>query len=83
VDFEGAIADIEKNLDTHQFVEMNDTLSASVVADDVSDTSTPLHAVDLKNHSVDLKNHSVDLKNYSVDLKNLIKQEFSISESSQ
>jgi len=76
VDFEGAIADIEKNLDTHQFVEMNDTLSASVVADDVSDTSTPLHAVDLKNHSV-------DLKNYSVDLKNLIKQEFSISESSQ
>ena len=83
VDFEGAIADIEKNMDTHQFVEMNDTLSASVVTDDVSDASTLLHAVDLKNHSVDLKNHSVDLKNHSVDLKNLIKQEFSISETSQ
>ena len=47
LDFEGAITEIEKNMDTQQFLEVNDTLSASVVTDEASSSST--NAVDLKN----------------------------------
>jgi hypothetical protein len=88
-DFEGAISEIEKNMEVHQFVDTNDTLNI-VVAEQTPDVVTEGNislttvdlknqTVDLKNQTVDLKNPTVDLKNPTVDLKNLIKQEFSES----
>ena len=81
-DFEGAITEIEKNMDTQQFLEINDTMSASIVADE-SIGINEVAVGDLNSSAVDLKNHSVDLKNHSVDLKNLIRQEFSATETNQ
>ena len=81
-DFEGAISEIEKNMEVHQFVDTNEILNV-VVAEQTPDVVTEgnisLTTVDLKNPTVDLKNPTVDLKNPTVDLKNLIKQEFSES----
>ena len=89
VDFEGAISEIEKNMEVHQFVDTNEILNVVVTEqtpDVVTDgniflTTVDLKnpTVDLKNPTVDLKNQTVDLKNQTVDLKNLIKQEFSES----
>jgi len=67
LDFEGAITEIEKNMDTQQFLAINDTMSASIVADE----------------SLVIDEVAVDLKNHSVDLKNLIKHEFSTNETNQ
>lgn len=88
-DFEGAITEIEKNMEVHQFVDTNEILNV-VVAEQTPDVVTDGNislttvdlknpTVDLKNLTVDLKNQTVDLKNHTVDLKNLIKQEFSES----
>ena len=77
MDFEGAITEIEKNMESHQFVELNDTLSASVVADE---TSSEVNNISLTID--DSKSQVVDLKNQAVDLKSLIRQEFS-TESNQ
>ena len=83
-DFEGAIAEMEKNMEVHQFVDANDSLN--IVTDQthditqlVTEGNISLTTFDLKNPTVDLKNPTVDLKNPTVDLKNLIKQEFSES----
>ena len=81
-DFEGAITEIEKNMEVHQFVDTNEILNVVVTEqtpDVVTDGNIFLTTVDLKNPTVDLKNQTVDLKNQTVDLKNLIKQEFSES----
>jgi hypothetical protein len=75
VDFEGAITEIEKNMEVHQFVDTNEILNV-VVAEQTPDVVTEGN-ISLTN--VDLKNQTVDLKNQTVDLKNLIKQEFSES----
>jgi hypothetical protein len=52
-DFEGAIAEIEKNMESHQFVELNDTMSATLVAEETSvlvqDDNISLTTIDLKN----------------------------------
>lgn len=64
-DFEGAISEIEKNMESQQFVELNDTMSATLVAEDTS---------------VVAQDDNITLTS-SIDLKNLIKQEFSASES--
>ena len=64
-DFEGAISEIEKNMESQQFVEINDTMSATLVAEDTS---------------VVAQDDNITLTS-SIDLKNLIKQEFSASES--
>jgi len=74
-DFEGAITEIEKNLETQQFVEINDTMSANVIVTDDSSNVTQL----LPEGNISIT--TLDLKNSTVDLKNLVKQEFSISES--
>jgi hypothetical protein len=81
-DFEGAISEIEKNMEVHQFVDTNEILNVVVTEqtpDIVTEGNISLTTVDLKNPTVDLKNPTVDLKNPTVDLKNLIKQEFSES----
>lgn len=67
-DFEGAIAEIEKNMESQQFVELNDTMSANVVVTEESNNVTQL-----------LPDGNISLT--TLDLKNLIKQEFSASES--
>ena len=88
-DFEGAISEIEKNMEVHQFVDTNEILNV-VVAEQTPDVVTDGNislttvdlknqTIDLKNQTIDLKNQTVDLKNQTVDLKNLIKQEFSES----
>jgi hypothetical protein len=70
MDFEGAITEIEKNMETHQFVELNDTLSAKVITEESgSETNNISLTID-------------DSKSQVVDLKSLIKQEFS-TESNQ
>lgn len=74
-DFEGAITEIEKNMEVHQFVDTNEILNV-VVAEQTPDV-VPDGNISLT--TVDLKNQTVDLKNHTVDLKNLIKQEFSES----
>jgi hypothetical protein len=52
-DFEGAITEIEKNMESQQFVELNDTMSATLVADETSvvvqDDNISLTTIDLKN----------------------------------
>ena len=52
-DFEGAITEIEKNMESQQFVELNDTMSATLVAEDTSvvaqDDNITLNTIDLKN----------------------------------
>ena len=52
-DFEGAITEIEKNMESQQFVELNDTMSATRVAEDTSivaqDDNITLNTIDLKN----------------------------------
>jgi hypothetical protein len=75
VDFEGAISEIEKNMEVHQFVDTNEILNV-VVAEQTPDVVTEGN---ISLTTVDLKNQTVDLKNQTVDLKNLIKQEFSES----
>lgn len=68
-DFEGAIAEIEKNLETQQFLEINDTMSANViVTDDSSNIITQL-----------LPEGNISLT--TVDLRTLVRQEFAASES--
>jgi hypothetical protein len=67
-DFEGAIAEIEKNIESQQFVELNDTISANVIVTDESSNVTQL-----------LPDGNISLT--TLDLKNLVKQEFSASES--
>jgi hypothetical protein len=68
-DFEGAIAEIEKNLETQQFLEINDTMSANViVTDDSSNIITQL-----------LPEGNISLT--TVDLRTVVKQEFAASES--
>jgi hypothetical protein len=74
-DFEGAITEIEKNMEVHQFVDTNEILNV-VVAEQTPDVVTEGN---ISLTTVDLKNQTVDLKNLTVDLKNLIKQEFSES----
>ena len=71
-DFEGAIAEIEKNMEAHQFVDINDTLN---VVTDESSNITQL----VPEGNISLT--TLDLKNTTIDLKNLIKQEFSTTES--
>jgi hypothetical protein len=71
LDFEGAITEIEKNMDTQQFLAINETMSASIVADE--------SIIETNNISLTID----DSKNSAVDLKNLIKQEFSTTESNQ
>ncbi len=81
-DFEGAISEIEKNMEVHQFVDTNEILNVVVTEqtpDIVTEGNISLTTDELKNPTVDLKNPTVDLKNPTVDLKNLIKQEFSES----
>jgi hypothetical protein len=52
-DFEGAISEIEKNMESQQFVELNDTMSATLVAEETSvvaqDDNISLTTIDLKN----------------------------------
>ena len=52
-DFEGAITEIEKNMESQQFVELNDTMSATLVAEETSvllqDDNISLNTIDLKN----------------------------------
>ena len=82
-DFEGAISEIEKNMEVHQFVDANDTLNVVITEqtpDIVTEGNISLTTLDLKNPTLDLKNPTLDLKNPTLDLKNLIKQEFSASE---
>ena len=69
-DFEGAIAEMEKNMEVHQFVDANDSLN--IVTDQTHDIT---QLVPEGNISLT----TFDLKNPTVDLKNLIKQEFSES----
>ncbi len=69
-DFEGAIAEIEKNMEVHQFVDANDSLN--IVTEQTHDIT---QLVPEGNISLT----TFDLKNQTVDLKNLIKQEFSES----
>ena len=47
-DFEGAITEIEKNMEAPQFTEINDTISANI---DISteEINVPFNALDLKN----------------------------------
>ena len=70
-DFEGAIAEIEKNMEVHQFVDTNETLNVIVT----EQTPDIIQLVPEGNISLT----TVDLKNPTVDLKNIIKQEFSES----
>ena len=74
-DFEGAISEIEKNMEVHQFVDTNEILNV-VITEQTPDVVTDGN---ISLTTVDLKNPTVDLKNPTVDLKNLIKQEFSES----
>ena len=74
-DFEGAITEIEKNMEVHQFVDTNEILNV-VITEQTPDVVTEGN---ISLTTVDLKNLTVDLKNQTVDLKNLIKQEFSES----
>jgi hypothetical protein len=76
-DFEGAIAEIEKNMEVHQFVDANDSLN--VVTEQTHDITQIVPEGNISLTTFDLKNQTVDLKNQTVDLKNLIKQEFSES----
>jgi hypothetical protein len=69
-DFEGAISEIEKNMEVHQFVDTNETLNI-VVTEQTPDIVT----------EGNISLTTLDLKNPTLDLKNLIKQEFSASES--
>ena len=71
-DFEGAITEIEKNMESHQFVELNDTMSANVIVE--SSDVTQL----IPEGNISLT--TLDLKTPTFDLKNLIKQEFASSE---
>ena len=64
-DFEGAISEIEKNMEAPQFTEINDTVSASI---------------DISPEEVNVPSNALDLKNLAVDLKNLVKQELANSE---
>jgi len=45
-DFEGAITEIEKNMESHQFVELNETVSA--VVDEQQPISPEINIIDLK-----------------------------------
>jgi hypothetical protein len=47
-DFEGAITEIEKNMEAPQFTEINDTVSANIDIN-TDDINTPFNALDLKN----------------------------------
>jgi hypothetical protein len=47
-DFEGAILEIEKGLEAHQFVELNETVSADVDEQVISSVSPEINALDLK-----------------------------------
>ena len=76
-DFEGAIAEMEKNMEVHQFVDANDSLN--IVTDQTHDITQLVPEGNISLTTFDLKNPTVDLKNPTVDLKNLIKQEFSES----
>ena len=64
-DFEGAISEIEKNIESHQFVDTNETVA--VVEE--QPISVPVTAI------------SPALEINALDLKSLIKQEFSATES--
>ena len=64
-DFEGAITEIEKNMEAQQFTEINDTISANI---------------DINTEELNVPFNTTDLKNLAVDLKNLVKQELAISE---
>ena len=66
-DFEGAITDIEKNLEAHQFVELNDNVTANIVLEN--------------NLEVTKLVPDGNISLTTLDLKNLIKQEFASSES--
>ena len=46
-DFDAAISEIEKGMEAHQFVELNETVSA-VVDEQTTPESTPINALDLK-----------------------------------
>ena len=76
-DFEGAISEIEKNMEVHQFVDTNEILN--VVTEQTPDVTQFVPEGNISLTTFDLKNPTVDLKNPTVDLKNLIKQEFSES----
>ena len=76
-DFEGAIAEMEKNMEVHQFIDANDSLN--IVTDQTHDITQLVPEGNISLTTFDLKNPTVDLKNPTVDLKNLIKQEFSES----
>ena len=80
-DFEGAISEIEKNMESPQFVELNDTMSANVIESTNITQLSPEGNISLT--TLDLKNPTLDLKNPTLDLKNLIKQEFSSIETNQ
>ena len=67
-DFEGAISEIEKNMETPQFTEINDTVSANI------------NIIDTINEDANVQFNDLDLKNIAVDLKNLVKQELANSE---
>ena len=71
-DFEGAITEIEKNMESHQFVELNDTMSANVIVESYDVTQL------IPEGNISLT--TLDLKTPTFDLKNLIKQEFASSE---
>jgi hypothetical protein len=64
-DFEGAITEIEKSLEAHQFVELND----------------PLNVVVENNSEVTQLVPEGNISLTTLDLKNLVKQEFSTTES--
>lgn len=64
-DFEGAITEIEKNMEAPQFTEINDTISANI---------------DINNEEINVPFNTLDFKNLAVDLKNLVKQELVNSE---
>jgi hypothetical protein len=65
-DFEGAISEIEKNMESHQFVDINETVA-------VVDESVPAVSLSLS--------PSPALEINALDLKSLIKQEFSATDS--
>jgi len=48
-DFEGAITEIEKNMEASQFTEINDTISANIDINNNEDVNLILNALDLKN----------------------------------
>jgi hypothetical protein len=64
-DFEGAITEIEKNMEAPQFTEINDTVSANI---------------DISTEEINVPFNALDFKNLAVDLKNLVKQELANSE---